>query len=205
MTTGEKALALHKEWNGKLETISKSPVKSREDLSLAYTPGVAEPCKVIAENKEAAWTFLKWWTSAETQTEYGYAVEGYFGSKTRWSSANVDAFMSLPWTAEEKAVLQTVLDWLVQVPVVLGDYQTTRFVTFAFNQVVVQGLNTRDALEDAVESINKELKRKQKEYNITPADEEDLLNPEFDIRPSDYLPKYKDIINQNKNAQGGKS
>ena len=97
------------------------------------------------------------------------------------------------------------MDWLVQVPVVLGDYQTTRFVTFAFNQVVVQGLNTRDALEDAVESINKELKRKQKEYNITPADEEDLLNPEFDIRPSDYLPKYKDIINQNKNAQGGKS
>ncbi|MBE5816492.1 MAG: extracellular solute-binding protein [Clostridiales bacterium] len=157
------------------------------------------------EHPEACWEILKWWTSAETQTEYGYAVEGYFGSKTRWSSANVDAFMSLPWTAEEKAVLQTVLDWLVQVPVVLGDYQTTRFVTFAFNQVVVQGLNTRDALEDAVESINKELKRKQKEYNITPADEEDLLNPEFDIRPSDYLPKYKDIINQNKNAQGGKS
>ena len=51
MTTNEKALALHEKWNGKLETISKTPVKSREDLSLAYTPGVAEPCKVIAENK----------------------------------------------------------------------------------------------------------------------------------------------------------
>ena len=52
MTTNEKALMLHKQWNGKLETISKTPVKSREDLALAYTPGVAEPCKVIAENKE---------------------------------------------------------------------------------------------------------------------------------------------------------
>ena len=53
MTTNEKALQLHKEWNGKLETVSKTPVKSREALSLAYTPGVAEPCNVIAQDKEA--------------------------------------------------------------------------------------------------------------------------------------------------------
>lgn len=43
MTTNEKAIFLHKEWNGKIETTSKSPVKNREDLSIAYTPGVAEP------------------------------------------------------------------------------------------------------------------------------------------------------------------
>ena len=49
MTTQEKAIFLHKEWNGKLETVAKSPVTSREDLSIAYTPGVAEPCKLIAE------------------------------------------------------------------------------------------------------------------------------------------------------------
>ena len=54
MTNSEKALALHKEWNGKIETTPKCEVKSREDLALAYTPGVAEPCKVIAEDKEAA-------------------------------------------------------------------------------------------------------------------------------------------------------
>ena len=54
MTINEKALALHEKWQGKLETVSKTPVKTREDLSLAYTPDVAEPCKVIAENKEAA-------------------------------------------------------------------------------------------------------------------------------------------------------
>ena len=52
MTLNEQALELHKQWQGKLETASKSPVKSRQDLSLAYTPGVAEPCKVIAENKD---------------------------------------------------------------------------------------------------------------------------------------------------------
>ena len=49
MDLNEKALLLHKEWNGKLNTVAKSPVKTREDLSIAYTPGVAEPCKVIAK------------------------------------------------------------------------------------------------------------------------------------------------------------
>ncbi len=49
MTMNEKALKLHEEWNGKLTTEAKSAVRTREDLALAYTPGVAEPCKVIAE------------------------------------------------------------------------------------------------------------------------------------------------------------
>ena len=54
MTLNEQALELHEKWQGKLETTSKAPVKSRQDLSLAYTPGVAEPCKVIAEDKRTA-------------------------------------------------------------------------------------------------------------------------------------------------------
>lgn len=57
MTTNEKALELHKEWNGKINTESKCSIKSREDLALAYTPGVAEPCKVIADDIEAAYTY----------------------------------------------------------------------------------------------------------------------------------------------------
>ncbi len=57
MTTNEKALILHEEWNGKIETTAKCHVASREDLALAYTPGVAEPCKVIAEDKEAAYKY----------------------------------------------------------------------------------------------------------------------------------------------------
>ena len=56
-TIQEQALSLHREWNGKLETVSKTPVRSREALSLAYTPGVAEPCKVIAEDREAAYQY----------------------------------------------------------------------------------------------------------------------------------------------------
>lgn len=57
MSNAEKALKLHEEWNGKVETVSKTPVDSREALALAYTPGVAEPCKVIAEDPDAAYKY----------------------------------------------------------------------------------------------------------------------------------------------------
>ena len=57
MTTAEKALELHEQWKGKLDTVSKTRVDSREALALAYTPGVAEPCKVIAKDKDAAYKY----------------------------------------------------------------------------------------------------------------------------------------------------
>ena len=57
MTANELALQMHKKWNGKIETTAKSHVRTREDLAIAYTPGVAEPCKVIAKDPTAAYTY----------------------------------------------------------------------------------------------------------------------------------------------------
>ncbi|MDD5899950.1 MAG: NADP-dependent malic enzyme [Lachnospiraceae bacterium] len=57
MTISEQSLTLHREWNGKLTTESKCKVDSREALALAYTPGVAEPCKVIAEHPEEVYNY----------------------------------------------------------------------------------------------------------------------------------------------------
>lgn len=57
MSIYEKAVFLHKQWNGKIKTCAKAPVKSREDLAIAYTPGVAAPCRIIAEDKEAVYTY----------------------------------------------------------------------------------------------------------------------------------------------------
>lgn len=50
MTNDEKALELHRQWNGKISTEPKAHVRTREDLALAYTPGVAAPCRVIAKD-----------------------------------------------------------------------------------------------------------------------------------------------------------
>ena len=57
MTLNEKALMLHEQWQGKVETVSASPLKNREDLAMAYTPGVAEPCRVIAQHPEAVYKY----------------------------------------------------------------------------------------------------------------------------------------------------
>lgn len=117
MNTNEKALELHKEWNGKLETISKTPVKSREDLSLAYTPGVAEPCKVIAGDKEAAYTYtIKANTIAVVSD--GSAVLGL---------GNIGPYAAMP-VMEGKAVLFKEFGGVNAVPICLDTQDTEEII-----------------------------------------------------------------------------
>ena len=117
MTIAEKALELHKEWNGKLETISKSPVKSREDLSLAYTPGVAEPCKVIAEDKEAAYTYTMKANTVAVVSD-GSAVLGL---------GNIGPHAAMP-VMEGKAVLFKEFGNVNAVPICLDTQDTEEII-----------------------------------------------------------------------------
>ena len=94
MDNKEKALLCHKEWNGKLETVAKSKVKTREDLAIAYTPGVAEPCKVIAEDKTAAYTYT-WKANTVAVVSDGSAVLGL---------GNIGPYAAMP-VMEGKCVL----------------------------------------------------------------------------------------------------
>jgi len=117
MTVNEKALALHKEWNGKLETVSKSPVKSREDLSLAYTPGVAEPCKVIAEDEEAAYTYTMKANTVAVVSD-GSAVLGL---------GNIGPHAAMP-VMEGKAVLFKEFGGVNAVPICLDTQDTEEII-----------------------------------------------------------------------------
>ncbi len=117
MTTNEKALQLHKEWNGKLETISKTPVKSREDLSLAYTPGVAEPCKVIAKDKDAAYTYT-WKANTVAVVSDGSAVLGL---------GNIGPYAAMP-VMEGKAVLFKEFGGVNAVPICLDTQDTEEII-----------------------------------------------------------------------------
>ncbi|WP_455617149.1 NAD(P)-dependent malic enzyme [Eisenbergiella sp.] len=117
MTTNEKALELHKEWNGKIETVSKTPVKSREALSLAYTPGVAEPCKVISRDKEAAYTYtIKANTIAVVSD--GSAVLGL---------GNIGPYAAMP-VMEGKAVLFKEFGGVNAVPICLDTQDTEEII-----------------------------------------------------------------------------
>ena len=141
-----------------------------------------------AQHAEECWEIMKWWTSADVQTEFEYIVDAYFGQANRWASANKEAFLALPWTAEERAVIEEQFNWYLNVPIVLGSYQADRYSSFAFNQVVVQGLSARDAIETMVDYVNTELRRKQIEYGITPATQEEIDNKVYDVTAADKLP-----------------
>ena len=117
MTTNEKALELHKQWNGKLETVSKTPVKSREDLSYAYTPGVAEPCKVIAANKEEAYTYTMKANTVAVVSD-GSAVLGL---------GNIGPYAAMP-VMEGKAVLFKEFGGVNAVPICLDTQDTEEII-----------------------------------------------------------------------------
>lgn len=75
MTIGEKSLALHEEWKGKIEMKSRVPVKTKEDLALAYTPGVAQPCLEIQKDVSKSFVYTNRWNSCLVVTD-GTAVLG---------------------------------------------------------------------------------------------------------------------------------
>ncbi|MCI8968583.1 MAG: NADP-dependent malic enzyme [Lachnospiraceae bacterium] len=117
MTIQEQALALHREWNGKLETVSKSPVNSREALSLAYTPGVAEPCKVIAKDKEAAYQYTMKANTVAVVSD-GSAVLGL---------GNIGPHAAMP-VMEGKAVLFKEFGGVNAVPICLDTQDTEEII-----------------------------------------------------------------------------
>ncbi len=117
MNTDEKALMMHEQWKGKLEITSKSPVKSREDLSIAYTPGVAEPCKVIAEDKEAAYKYTMKANTVAVISD-GSAVLGL---------GNIGPHAAMP-VMEGKAVLFKEFGDVNAVPICLDTQDTEEII-----------------------------------------------------------------------------
>ncbi|SFU69063.1 NAD(P)-dependent malic enzyme [Butyrivibrio sp. M55] len=117
MTNAEKALKMHEEWQGKLETLSKAEVKSKEDLAIAYTPGVAEPCKLIAEDKELAYKYtIKSNTIAVVSD--GSAVLGL---------GNIGPYAAMP-VMEGKAVLFKEFGGVNAVPICLDTQDTEEII-----------------------------------------------------------------------------
>lgn len=117
MTTNEKALMMHEKWNGKLETVSKTSVKTREDLAIAYTPGVAEPCKVIAKDKEEAYKYTMKANTVAVVSD-GSAVLGL---------GNIGPYAAMP-VMEGKAVLFKEFGGVNAVPICLDTQDTEEII-----------------------------------------------------------------------------
>ncbi len=134
MTLNEEALRLHEKWHGKLETTSKVHVDTKKDLSIAYTPGVAEPCKVIAEDPEAAYTYtIKSNTIAVVSD--GSAVLGL---------GNIGAEAAMP-VMEGKAVLFKEFGGVNAFPICLDTQDTKEIIQTVINIApAFGGINLED-------------------------------------------------------------
>ena len=148
MTNAEKALALHEEWNGKFETTPKMDISTREDLALAYTPGVAEPCKVIAKDKEAAYKYtIKANTIAVVSD--GSAVLGL---------GNIGPYAAMP-VMEGKAVLFKSFGGVNAVPICLDTQDTEEIIKTVVNIApAFGGINLEDISAPRCFEIEERLK-----------------------------------------------
>ncbi|MEY8336878.1 NADP-dependent malic enzyme [Lachnospiraceae bacterium 62-35] len=148
MTNSEKALFLHKQWQGKLETISKAKVASREDLALAYTPGVAEPCKIIAEHPEEVYTYT-WKSNTIAVVSDGSAVLGL---------GNIGAKAAMP-VMEGKAVLFKEFGGINAVPICLDTQDTEEIIKTVVNLAPgFGGINLEDISAPRCFEIEERLK-----------------------------------------------
>ena len=134
MADSEKALRIHEQWNGKLETTAKAHVNSREDLSIAYTPGVAEPCKVIAKEPEAAYKYTMKANTVAVVSD-GSAVLGL---------GNIGALAAMP-VMEGKAVLFKEFGGVNAVPICLDTQDTEEIIRTVVNIApAFGGINLED-------------------------------------------------------------
>ncbi len=150
MTNAEKALKMHEEWQGKLYVQSKAEVKSKEDLAIAYTPGVAEPCKLIAEDKSLAYKYtIKSNTIAVVSD--GSAVLGL---------GNIGPYAAMP-VMEGKAVLFKEFGGVNAVPICL-DTQDTEEIIKAVTYLApgFGGINLEDISAPRCFEIEERLKAK---------------------------------------------
>lgn len=148
MDMKEKAIQMHREWNGKLDTVAKSAVKTREDLAIAYTPGVAEPCKVIAEHPDEAYTYTMKANTVAVISD-GSAVLGL---------GNIGALAAMP-VMEGKCVLFKEFGNVNAVPICLDTQDTEELIkTITYLAPAYGGINLEDISAPRCFEIEQRLK-----------------------------------------------
>ncbi len=147
------------------------PGVALEDGTVDNTVGsTGQACIMMQDNADtdASWEFLKWWTSADTQIEYGREMESLMGSAARIATANIEAFEALPWPNTERTALMEQFSKVRGIPQVPGGYFSWRNVNNAFYRVTTKtdSVSPREELMDKVLLINSEIDYKRKEFNL---------------------------------------
>lgn len=143
--------------------------------------GNADMIMSSTRHPEACWEFLKWWTSAEIQTQYGREMESLMGASARVPTANIEALENLGWPIQDYQALMDQLEMAKGIPQVPGGYFTWRNINNAFYSVVESGagkdITPREELMDRVYYIDAEIDYKRKEFDLPLATDEGKEEP----------------------------
>ncbi len=145
------------------------PYTVREDGTRDRTAIGTVTASVImsqAKDPEGAWEFIRWFSSAETQAAYGNELESVMGTAARYATANREAMQQIRWDRNIAQALQTQWESVRTVPEVPGGYFTSRYLDFAFRDVVYNGKDIRETLNSAVMTINEEIRSKRQEFKL---------------------------------------
>ena len=125
-------------------------------------------CVLLADSsmQEEGWAFLEWWTRGEVQRQFGNEMEAVLGTAARYTTANQEAFLLLPWSQEEKEQLLTSWEDVTDIPQTPASYYISRSLTNAFRKVVYNYNNPREVLGKYSADMNLELQRKREEFGL---------------------------------------
>lgn len=145
------------------------PGTEQADGSVVHTESASgTACMILSrcEKPEAAWKFISWWTSAPVQIAYGNEIEALIGEAARYSTANVEAFRSLPWTNDEAKLILEQWEEVEEIPEIAGGYYVSRNIDNAFRAATISYKNPRESLNYYVRQAQTEIVRKRKELGL---------------------------------------
>jgi ABC-type glycerol-3-phosphate transport system substrate-binding protein len=165
-TTANTLAAAAPELNG-LWDIAPIPGIRQPDGTVDRSEGATGTGTILiatSREQEAAFKFISWWVSDETQAEFGQALESLMGASARWPTANIGAFERMKWTVSQQAALKEQWKYVKDIPQLPGNYITNRYLAFAFRAVIYLKQNQREVLNQYNKEIDKEIKRKWAEF-----------------------------------------
>lgn len=145
------------------------PGYERENGEIDHSVSAWESATILmatSSKKEAGWAFMKWWMSADTQSEYGNGIENVLGVAGRVATANLEALNNLPWSSADYRQLLMQLEWVKAIPEIPGSYYLERNIKNAFYTVYDDNEDPREVLQDTVITINDEITSKRREFGL---------------------------------------
>lgn len=157
------------EISGKWGVALSPGVRNADGVIERWQTGSATSMTLIksgnSNKDDAGWELLKWWSSADVQTEFMNRLTMLYGKAYIWNSANLEAFNnSVAFATADKKIILEQWQWMREIPKVPGWYMLERELSNAWNNIVINGQNTRSVIENAVTTVDKELQRKLEEF-----------------------------------------